>query len=931
MNSEYMNKFISILITLLCSISLCRAQNFERFWADYSNLRENNDHSGILLLLEQYSKDFLRSGDCDRFAYYFLLSESQSSLQQHALAEQSFQNSTLILQNMSSQKLEELKGNDFGRILLGRYYYFLGYKNLYAGRYQFAEEALQTCYNLLSSTSNHEQLPLFRDLHLRLAQLYLRLNNIPTALRYLNDTKIGSEANLLFDDTYCSGLALSGIIYLSQDDYLKAKMYFDEAAYTINNNHVNPTHDSFLISTMLGSCYMKMGYSNDAKKIIMSGIDECKKLGIDDTRLAILYSALGTIHLSNNDIVSAKALFKEAYNIVRKDKSKSNHDRLLEASNLAIAQFLTNDSRYRKLVADLSQSIIDDILTQFTFLSSDERTRYWEGQVDYIETFNAMLYLSDDQSSYDQIYNNVVFSKGLLLRTNNYISKQLWSTDNKSLQQDAQQLVMLQNRLLNEDLMQANKQNLKDSIRIIEKKLTKNLIGYQSVDSLKSQYDYQSIRKCLAKDEAAIEFIKLPELTLNADSIEEYYAAIIFKQDSKHPQIVRLCADSVLKSIKVMPEVIKNSRMVENAMNEMYRQYLYGKGAYTKKRVGKKAIKFDCVGDSVFHMVWKPLEQYLEGIDRIYYSTAGQLNSLSMGAIPIDSMTLSEKYSMRYVSTTSMIPQIKHQAKSGIDNATLYGGINYDTDTTEMIAQSRGYSISHNNESVKAEIDRGGERGSWNFLTGSENEVMDISAQLDSVKIEHKVFSASRANEESFKAVSGNSPSLFHIATHGFFYSDAKDRGVENFLSNIKGLDNVNHAQAAMSRSGILFSGANKAWRGENIDSTEDGVLTAEEISHLDLSRTNMVILSACETGLGEDVSTEGVFGLQRAFKLAGVQTLIMSLWKVPDTETSLLMKTFYHNWLGGMEKHEAFRQAQNTVRNLNPNPYFWAGFVMLD
>lgn len=371
--------------------------------------------------------------------------------------------------------------------------------------------------------------------------------------------------------------------------------------------------------------------------------------------------------------------------------------------------------------------------------------------------------------------------------------------------------------------------------------------------------------------------------------------------------------------------------MVENAINEMYRQFLYGKGNYTRKRIGKKAIKFDCIGDSIFHVVWQPLEQYLVGVDRIYYSTTGQLNALSIGAIPVDSMTLSEKYSMYYLSSTSQIPQLKVQTKNRIANATLYGGINYDTDTVEMIAQSRGYKTYNSYGSFEAEIDRGGERGSWNFLSGSESEVLDISEQLDSVKIEHKVYSASRANEESFKSVSGNSPALFHIATHGFFYSDAKDRGIEKFLSNIKGLDNVNYAQAAMSRSGILFSGANKAWHGENINSTEDGVLTAEEISHLDLGKTKMVILSACETGLGEEVSTEGVFGLQRAFKLAGVQTLIMSLWKVPDIETSLLMKTFYHNWLGGMERHEAFRQAQNIVRKLNPNPYYWAGFVMLD
>ena len=92
-----------------------------------------------------------------------------------------------------------------------------------------------------------------------------------------------------------------------------------------------------------------------------------------------------------------------------------------------------------------------------------------------------------------------------------------------------------------------------------------------------------------------------------------------------------------------------------------------------------------------------------------------------------------------------------------------------------------------------------------------------------------------------------------------------------------------------------------------------------------------MVVLSACETGLGENVASEGVFGLQRAFKLAGVQTLVMSLWKVPDAETSELMTLFYNNWLNGMNKHEAFQSAQRKIKENRPNPYFWAGFIMLD
>ena len=161
-----MNKLISILITLLCSISLCQAQNINQFWEDYSRLKENGDHSGLIILLNNYTKEFLRSSDSDKFAYYFLLSESQSSLKQYAQSQNSFENSTLLLHNMSSQELEKIKSNDFGRLLLGRYYYVLGTKHFYAGRFRFAEEALQMYHNLLFAISNHERLPLFRDLHL---------------------------------------------------------------------------------------------------------------------------------------------------------------------------------------------------------------------------------------------------------------------------------------------------------------------------------------------------------------------------------------------------------------------------------------------------------------------------------------------------------------------------------------------------------------------------------------------------------------------------------------------------------------------------------------------------------------------------------------------------------------------------------------------
>ena len=580
---------------------------------------------------------------------------------------------------------------------------------------------------------------------------------------------------------------------------------------------------------------------------------------------------------------------------------------------------------------ELSSVIIEDVVQQFSFLSADERTRYWEKNSDYLSKFNAMLFLGNDNRCYDQIYNNTIFSKGLLLRTTNYISEQITKTENKNLQKNAKILQILQKKLLSKEMGSQELHDTKDSIRQIEKELAINLIGYQSIDSIRRQYSFQSVKQSLTSNEAAIEFIKLPELAINADSIKEYYAAIIFQSKSQHPIVVRLCSEDTLLSVQQIPDAIKKFGMQDNIQNELYRQYLYGNGDYQKKRLGKKPIKFTCIGDSLYKMIWKPLEKHLQRVSTIYYSTSGVLNSIAFNALSIDNVHLTDKYTLYCLSSTAEIPIVKSKINKKPTTASLYGGINYDTSTEEMQNQSRGYNhISSRGVFETDDINK--ERGSWGFLAGSKQEVTEISTQLTTADITNSLFTSSLANEESFKANSGNSPNLFHIATHGFFYPDRKDEGCQAFLHRIKGLENVNRAQAILNRAGILFSGANRAWRGEDTaDGIDDGILTAEEVSHLNLSNTDMVVLSACETGLGENVASEGVFGLQRAFKLAGVQTLVMSLWKVPDAETSELMTLFYSNWLDGMNKHEAFQAAQHKIKETHPNPYFWAGFIMLD
>ena len=191
------------------------------------------------------------------------------------------------------------------------------------------------------------------------------------------------------------------------------------------------------------------------------------------------------------------------------------------------------------------------------------------------------------------------------------------------------------------------------------------------------------------------------------------------------------------------------------------------------------------------------------------------------------------------------------------------------------------------------------------------------------------------ATEESFKNIGANnspSPGILHIATHGYFFPDPKVQAKSN------GLIGQNESVFKLSdhpmlRSGLIMAGGNASWQGkQTLEGREDGILTAYEISQMNLSNTELVVLSACEPGLGDIQGNEGVYGLQRAFKIAGAKYLIMSLWQVPDKQTSLLMTTFYKKWLEDkMTIPDAFHAAQKELREIGLDPYQWAGFVLVE
>ena len=224
-------------------------------------------------------------------------------------------------------------------------------------------------------------------------------------------------------------------------------------------------------------------------------------------------------------------------------------------------------------------------------------------------------------------------------------------------------------------------------------------------------------------------------------------------------------------------------------------------------------------------------------------------------------------------------------------------------------------------------------------MNNTKEEILGISKVLSNSGIENELFSGRTGTEESFKSLSGKDINIIHLATHGMYVSqiDAlKKREEQNFvfISSDEGKYSVQN-DMSLTRSALVMSGGNKLLRRESISLKEDDeILTALEISNLEFKELDLVVLSACQTALG-DVDSEGVYGLQRGFKKAGANTILMSLDKVDDEATKILMVEFYRNLMSGKTKHQSLKDAQKYLRQIDNGKYdkpeYWASFILLD
>lgn len=300
----------------------------------------------------------------------------------------------------------------------------------------------------------------------------------------------------------------------------------------------------------------------------------------------------------------------------------------------------------------------------------------------------------------------------------------------------------------------------------------------------------------------------------------------------------------------------------------------------------KNAIKLKREDGYSYDQFWKPIANELDGINNVYLSSDGVYNQLSVNSLknPTAGYILDNLHILNVSSLRSLVES--NTSTSSGKTAFLLGNPTYGSDDIDL-------------------------------LPGTGREITSISSILKSGGFKNSVYQTVIATEQEIKKM--KSPKLVHIATHGFFVQDVKS---DNKVFSVP-LNNIN--ENVLLRSGLMLANAGKMDEATG----NNGILTAYEAMNLDLATTDLVVLSACETGLGDIMAGEGVYGLQRSFEVAGAKAVIMSLWKVDDSATQLLMTSFYKNWIASKDKLTSFRKAQKALKAKYPEPYYWGAFVM--
>ena len=844
-----------------------------------------------------------------------------------------FNTAIIMLNNLKDSVLKNMPSN---HDLLFDIDHNLGLDYFELGQYDIAETIFISL--LKSSTIDVKENNKIAKLYNRIGLVYMEMNNDDKSYYYLNKAHnlYFTSQSIIDSSEYILNMISLGVVCFNSKKYHLSKGYYLKCLNIIKQREDNEVNNKkSVVFHNLALLYDALDSFERAEYYFIKCIQIESQTSSNHPSYAESLLAFGEFYFDKKQYKEANKYCDSALCIIQKTLGKL-HPTYLRALWLKAEYYavFNNKERALELFEDFLIANSELIQKDFTWLSMDEKSNYWTGKKYLFKKLD--YYLSDLSDSFNKAsslgYNSSLLTKSMLLESSNHMNALLLAQKNPVIGEMYKDMKLLRrqyNKSISENINTQVSNNYSQKADSIDKILTKLLYGY---DNFKSKYNvtWLDVQKQLNNNEAAIEF----SLIYKNSPDETTYAAYVNRTEFECPKRV-----------------------------------LLGRQKEIVLAIEQKNFK------ELYDLIWLKLDSLLFGIKTIYYSPVGELNNVAFSALCSDGSNdritnqtynnrgnpisilpqtytrkcdnyLIDKYELHQLTSTRYIADKNFKNNNPWQTRiSLVGGINYNVIPKRIPVNKKKYSDFNNTLAVNIDRelqrlnqykDKSSRMGSeLVYLPGTKEEVRHIDSMLTSHSWTTKTRTAMDASEQQLKSDwELEACGIIHIATHGFSFPEANGDNSDLNFNKPKGLTN-SFSQNPMVRSGLMLSGSNISWTGSSqkmIEQTgEDGILTAAEVANMDLSKTKLVVLSACETGLGKIEGSEGTFGLKRGFKLAGVEQIIVSLWSVPDKETMELMTLFYADLTRTQNPVVSFEKAQKEMRNKYPTePEKWAGFVLV-
>ena len=936
------------------------------------------EHPNYATSLSDIGGLYRRMGDYKSAELYYqqaLVIRKKVLGEEHPGYASSLNNLAFLYEDMDDYKLAE---NYFGQVLevrkkaLGEEHpdyasslYNLGLLYSDMGDYKTAEPYHKKALEIRKKVLGEEHPDYVSSLN-DIGVLYKEMGDYKSADLYYQEALVIKKKTVGEEHAdYASSLSNLGILHSDMGDYKVASTYYKQAL-EIRKKVLGEEHRDFAVSlNNLGNLYSKIGDYKAAEPYYTQTVQIIKKaLGEEHPGYATSLGNLGYLYSTMGDFKLAEPYYKQALEIRKKVLGEEHPDYALSLNNFGQLYYYINDfisaEPYFKQSAEIYKNALGeehpdylDALTSYAYVL-EKINREPEAYAILQQNFSKLAkqtadnfeWLTDNQkeaywkkesSFYEDLseFANEVFQK---------VPEAVGLNFNASLLAKSKLLevkILSNDQLSQEDKIDLESQELREELgyrrRLLAKVESDGSIEKEKLDKLKFEVDsldkqlsltwpeyaqqkknllitWDQVQQSLEEGEAAIEFERFKN---KSDSLI-YYNALVLKKGDSQPRLIQLCSERDLQAIN--PEK--------------------GYSAY-------------------YGLVWQPMENALEGIKTIYYAPTGDLYNVPFHAIYAakdtgdeivpeklnnkrqviypeyakteqDAAYLMDRYTLHQLTSTRYLALgLKQKATEPVGtNLAMVGAVNYDYLPEGVTAPTK------NKIGETQNLSSNNAYGKLDYLEGTKTEVDVINQQVSAASWQTTILEGNDATEEKITKMEGKeSREIMHLATHGFAFPayDFQDTTIsQNSLKY-----SYRYSTNPMVRSGLILAGGNWAWTGSDtltrVGAEQNGILTALEVSQLNLKKTKLVVLSACETGLGKIEGNEGTFGLKRGFKLAGVEQMIVSLWTIPDQETQELMSLFYSDLTQTKSPTLSFQKAQQAMKEKYPtSPFLWAGFVLV-